>query len=84
MNSLLEKAFLQVNLGILAIDKDYNIILWNNFIADHTPKANEEVINHNLFEVYPTLPQKWLENRIKNVFLLKNSSFISWEQPNNR
>ncbi len=80
MNSLLEKAFLQVNLGILAIDKDYNIILWNNFIADHTPKANEEVINHNLFEVYPTLPQKWLENRIKNVFLLKNSSFISWEQ----
>nr|MBX2807912.1 hypothetical protein [Cellvibrionaceae bacterium] len=80
MNNLLEQAFLQVNIGILVIDKAHNIILCNNFMQDYTQKNNDDIISHNLFTVYPKLPQAWLKRRINNIFLLKNSSFISWEQ----
>jgi hypothetical protein len=38
------------------------------------------VIGQNLFECFRDLPRKLLENKIKSVFILKNSAFSSWEQ----
>ncbi len=80
MDSLLEQAFMQVNIGILAVDKEYNIVLCNYFMADYTQRNTKDIIGNNLFSIYPDLPKKWLKQRINNIFLLKNSSFISWEQ----
>lgn len=80
MINLLEQIFLQVSFGILAIDKDYKIVVCNNFIADYTQKKQQDMIGQSLFEIYPDLPKVWLERRISNIFLLKNSSFINWEQ----
>ena len=80
MNSLIEQTFLHVNIGILTIDTNYNIILANEFVVDYTQKSKQDIINHNIFDVYPQLPKQWFERRINNIVLLKNSSFISWEQ----
>lgn len=80
MSSVLEQAFLQVNIGILVIDKHYNIVSCNNFISDHSKKSRNDIIDKNLFDVYSDLPKNWLQRRIDRIFLLKNSSFISWEQ----
>ena len=80
MNSLIEQTFLHVNIGILTIDTNYNIILANEFVVDYTQKPKQDIINHNIFDVYPQLPKQWFERRINNIVLLKNSSFISWEQ----
>ncbi|MGH1485071.1 MAG: ATP-binding protein [Cellvibrionaceae bacterium] len=80
MKSLLEQTFLQVNIGILVIDKDYNITLCNHLFADINRKNSNEIIGKNLFELYSDLPKQWLQRKISSIFLLKNSSFISWEQ----
>jgi len=80
MKDLFEQAFLQVNIGILTIDKNYNIILANDFVVDYTQKSKEDIINKNIFDIYPQLPRQWFERRINNIVLLKNSSFVSWEQ----
>ena len=80
MKSLLEQAFMQVNIGIIAIDRQYNIILCNHFVSDFSKKSVEELTNNNLFDAFPKLPKNWLQRRIDSIFLLKNSSFISWEQ----
>jgi signal transduction histidine kinase len=80
MKSLLEQTFLQVNIGIIVIEKDYTITLCNHVFADLTLKKSKDIIGQNLFLLYPDLPKKWLQRRIDNIFLLKNSSFISWEQ----
>jgi len=77
---LIKQAFLHVNIGILTIDKNYNIVLANDFVVDYTQKPKEDIIDNNLFSVYPQLPKAWVERRINNIILLKNSSFISWEQ----
>lgn len=80
MNNLLEQAFMQVNIGLIAIDRDYNIVLCNHFMSDYTQKSVKDIVGNNLFDIYASLPEKWLRRRIENIFLLKNSSFISWEQ----
>ncbi len=38
------------------------------------------VVGRNLFESFPVLPRKLVENKIKSVFILKNFAFSSWEQ----
>lgn len=80
MNNLLEQAFMQVNIGIVAVDRDYNIVLCNHFMSDYTNKNVSNIIGNNLFDIYNGLPEQWLKRRIESIFLLKNSSFISWEQ----
>ncbi|MGH1441709.1 MAG: ATP-binding protein [Cellvibrionaceae bacterium] len=80
MNNLLEQAFMQVNMGIVAVDREYNIVLCNHFMSDFTKKDVADIVGNNLFGLYSDLPEKWLKRRIESIFLLKNSSFISWEQ----
>lgn len=69
----------RVSIGIFAIDEQCTIVLWNEFMENHSQKKSADVLGKNLFECFPELPQKWLERKIKNVFLLKNFSFTSWE-----
>ncbi len=70
----------QLEVGIFAVDAEMNIVLWNHFMASHSGKQSEQLIGKNLFESFPDLPVKWLEKKIKNVFVLKNYAFTSWEQ----
>ncbi|MEO0442252.1 MAG: PAS domain-containing protein [Pseudomonadota bacterium] len=76
----LEQTFAQVNMGILVIDKEFTIVLCNHFMSDHIHKSADQLIGSTLFDSYPELPENWLKQRFHNIFLLKNSSFISWEQ----
>ncbi|MBI2309176.1 MAG: PAS domain-containing protein [Rhodocyclales bacterium] len=70
----------RLEVGILAVDTEMRVVLWNRFMAMHSGKPPEQVIGRNLFECFPELPQKWLEKKIRNVFLLRNYAFTSWEQ----
>lgn len=70
----------RLEVGIVAVDADMRVVLWNNFMVTHSGRPAGEVIGRNLFECFPELPVKWLEKKIRNVFLLKNYAFTSWEQ----
>lgn len=68
------------NVGIFVINRDREIVLWNQFMEIHSNRKADTLVGHNLFESFPELPQKWLNRKIENVFILKNFSFTSWEQ----
>ncbi len=70
----------RLEVGILVVDSDMRIVLWNHFMAAHSGRSAEEVVGQNVFECFPELPAKWLEKKIRSVFLLKNYAFTSWEQ----
>ena len=70
----------RLEVGIVAVDIQMQIALWNRFMATHSGRPATEVVGRNLFECFPELPQAWLEKKIRNVFLLKNYAFTSWEQ----
>jgi len=69
-----------VNVGLFVVNREFEVVLWNRFMAVHSGKAAADVLGRNLFEVFPELPQRWLQQKLRSVFLLKNAAFTAWEQ----
>ncbi|MDN0076419.1 diguanylate cyclase [Crenobacter sp. SG2303] len=76
---LCELAMERVSIGLFAVDRDYRLLLWNDFMQQRSGLASSKVIGQNLFDCFPSLPQVWLKKKFNSVFLLKNSTFTSWE-----
>jgi diguanylate cyclase (GGDEF)-like protein len=70
----------RVNVGIFVLDEQMQVVLWNRFMEIHSRRKADSVLGQNLFDLFPELPRRRLERKIKNVFLLKNFAFTSWEQ----
>ncbi len=66
--------------GIFVVDRDMNVVLWNQFMEVHSGRKAGELLGRNLLDAFPELPRKWLARKVENVFILKNFSFTSWEQ----
>ncbi len=69
-----------VDVGLVLIDKDCNIQLWNSFMQNHSATQAENVIGHSLFELFPEIEEKWFRRKTQSVYELKNSAFTTWEQ----
>jgi diguanylate cyclase (GGDEF)-like protein len=69
-----------INVGIIVIDKDYTVKLWNSFMVNRSAKRADEVMGKNLFELFPEVPRKWFERKVESVFMLANRAFTTWEQ----
>jgi len=70
----------RVNVGIFVLNEQMQIVLWNRFMEIHSRRKADSAMAQNLFDLFPELPRRRLERKIKNVFLLKNFAFTSWEQ----
>jgi diguanylate cyclase (GGDEF)-like protein len=68
-----------INTGVFVLDRNYNVVLWNRFMASHSGKEADEVIGQLLFDVFQDLPRKWFEKKVQAVLLLRNFSFTTWE-----
>ena len=69
-----------IEVGLVVLDRDYNIQLWNGFMENHSGVSPNSIKGKNLFEQFPDLQADWLKKKMESVFLLKNRTFISWEQ----
>jgi diguanylate cyclase (GGDEF)-like protein len=78
--SLLNFIVDRAHVGIFVINQQREVVLWNQFMEIHSEQKADTVVGKNLFEAFPELPQKWLNRKIENIFILKNFSFTSWEQ----
>jgi diguanylate cyclase (GGDEF)-like protein len=78
--SLLDFIVDRTHVGIFVVNRDREIVLWNQFMEIHSGRKAADVKGQNLFDAFPELPRKWLERKIESVFILKNFSFTSWEQ----
>jgi len=76
LNFIVDRA----NVGIFVINREREVVLWNQFMEINSKRKAETVVGTNLYEAFPELPQKWLDRKIESVFILKNFSFTSWEQ----
>lgn len=69
-----------IEVGLVVLDRNFNIQLWNGFMENHSGISPNELKGNNLFQRFPELPADWLRQKMEQVFLLKNNVFISWEQ----
>lgn len=61
--------------GILAFDKEMKIVAWNKNMALHYGYSKEEVLNKNIFEVFPEFEEE-REGKILKDVLKGKTSFI--------
>ncbi len=70
----------RVNVGIIVVDREMEVLLWNHFMAVNSGREAHELLGNNLFDSFSGLPEKWLRKKINSVFILKNFAFTGWEQ----
>jgi diguanylate cyclase (GGDEF)-like protein len=79
-DDLLHFAANRIEVGILAVDRDLRVVVWNRFLEAHSGRNASEVVGRPIFDTFPDLPRRWLERKVHSVIVLKNFSFTSWRQ----
>ena len=70
----------QLNTGVLVLDANFNIVIWNRFLQVHTDKVSGNILGQSIFSAFPELPQRWLSRKLNSVLQLNTPSFCSWQQ----
>ncbi|GAA3698697.1 sensor domain-containing diguanylate cyclase [Oceanisphaera sediminis] len=68
-----------VEIGLVVLDLDFQVQLWNGFMENHSGLTSTAVRDKNLFSLFPDLPQTWLRRKVDTVVTLKTRAFTSWE-----
>ncbi|MCL1926610.1 MAG: diguanylate cyclase [Syntrophorhabdaceae bacterium] len=66
-----------LNLGIVILDSEYNVRLWNDWMATHSHRNAEEMIGRSIFDIYPNLNKPVFLRSFKSVFTFGNFYFFS-------
>lgn len=69
-----------LDVGLVVLDADHNICLWNGFMENHSGKKSNDVFGKNVFQLFNEIPEVWLKNTIDSVFTLKSWAFSTWQQ----
>jgi diguanylate cyclase (GGDEF)-like protein len=69
-----------IDVGLVVLDRDYNIQVWNSFMENHSGMTTGRVINQNIFELFTDVSEEWFRRKLETVFLLNNRGFTIWEQ----
>lgn len=69
-----------IDVGLVILDEDYNVQLWNSFMQNHSARQPTDVLGCNLFTSFPELPMEWFKRKVESVRVLHNSAFTTWEQ----
>lgn len=69
-----------IDVGLVVLDKEYNIQIFNGFMENHSGYLPREVKDKCLFELFDEIQPEWFVRKAESVFLLKNKAFTIWEQ----
>lgn len=69
-----------IDVGLVVLDRDYSIQIWNGFMENHSGLLPREVKGRELFKLFEEIPEDWFRRKAESVFLLKNKAFTIWEQ----
>ncbi|MEG3753136.1 GGDEF domain-containing protein [Psychromonas arctica] len=69
-----------IDVGLVIIEKDYTVKVWNGFMENHSGLLAAHMIDKKITDVFTSIPKTWLQQKINSVCLLKNKAFTTWEQ----
>lgn len=68
-----------VDVGIVVLDSEYRIKVWNGFMESHSGLLPSQVQDQALFQLFPDIDEKWFRRKTHPVFNLKTRAFMTWE-----
>jgi len=69
-----------VDVGIVVLNRDFEIKVWNGFMEAHSGKLPSDVRDKTLFSLFPDISETWFRRKAKAVFELRTRAFMTWEQ----
>ncbi len=69
-----------IDVGLIVLDGDFRVMVWNSFMENHSGVSPAIIKDKILFDIFPSIPEKWFRQKAESVFLLKSSTFTVWEQ----
>lgn len=72
--------FNTVDVGLVLLDREYKVCVWNGFMENHSGLLPSAAKGKDLFDLFPSIDEKWFKSKAESVFILKNRSFTIWEQ----
>jgi diguanylate cyclase (GGDEF)-like protein len=69
-----------IDVGLVVLDREHNVQVWNSFMESHSGITPLQTKDKNIFDLFEELPKDWLMHKTESVFMLKNRSFMTWEQ----
>lgn len=71
------------DIGILVLDKNFTIEIYNRFMQVHSGLNAEQAIGCSVFELFPYLEDDWFKRRVNSVFELGVPVYTTSEQRDN-
>ena len=65
--------FNTVDVGLVVLDRDYRVCVWNGFMENHSGLLPSAVKHKDLFDLFPAIDEKWFRSKSESVFVLKNA-----------
>ena len=65
-----------IDVGLVVLDRNYTIQIWNGFMENHSGLLPREVKDKELFALFKEIPKDWFIRKAESVFLLKNKAFL--------
>ncbi len=69
-----------IDVGLVVLDRQYKIQIWNGFMENHSGLLPREVKGKVIFDLFNEIPKEWFIRKSEAVFMLKNKAFTIWEQ----
>ena len=69
-----------IDVGVVMLDRDYRVEIWNSFMENHSGRTPSEVHQQSFFKVFPEVEEEWFRNKLETVALLGTPAFTIWEQ----
>lgn len=69
-----------IELGIVVLDRDFNTLVWNQFMENHSGIVPKTIRQKCIFDFFPEIDRHWFEAKTRPIFNLNSPAFIIWEQ----
>lgn len=69
-----------IDVGVVVLDRDYRVKVWNSFMENHSGKTASQVAEQSLLELFPEIDHAWFTHKIETATLLGTRVFTIWEQ----
>lgn len=66
-----------IDVGIVVLDRNYKIQLWNNFMEGHSGLSPQKVQEEVIFNVFPEINEDRFKRKTDPVFELRTRAFTS-------
>lgn len=69
-----------IDVGIVVLDLDYKVCVWNGFMQNHSGRTVQEASGQSFFSLFPEVPEPWFRHKVDSVVALEMPAFTVWEQ----